>query len=270
MSYDIRNFEKEALQESFNKPVVVDFWAPWCGPCRILGPLLEKLNKKSQEKWVLKKLNVDENQEIAAKYNIRGIPAVKLFRNGVPVSEFTGALPEIQVEKWLKDNIPSENDEKVEHAIRLIADGKRDKAKSVLEKSINAQPDHSAAAFHLAKLILFDDPARAGELFQVSEKDPKFLDHVSFIKKIASLLEIRNNLDRLSENHVKPLFLEGIEALARQDFETAIDRFIQVVIRNKSYENEIAREAAIAVFSYLGPEHEITRKFRRRFDMALY
>lgn len=270
MSYDIIDFERETLKESHNKPVVVDFWAPWCGPCRLLGPILEKLAKRDDGKWILKKLNVDENQDIAARYNIRGIPAVKLFRNGVPAAEFTGALPEYQVEKWLKDHIPSENDEKAEDAIRLIEEGKESKAKTILMDIMEEEPGHSTAAFYLGKLILFEEPSKANRLFQTAEKDPDFIDQTGFIKKIIFLLEARKNPEILTEDPVKSVILEGLEALSKQDFATAVDRFIQAVIRNKSYEDELARKAAVAVFNYLGPAHEVSRSFRRRFDMALY
>jgi len=270
MSYDIIDFKKEAIEESYRQPVLVDFWAPWCGPCRFLGPILEKLAEKNEGKWVLKKLNVDENQDIAAAYNVVGIPAVKLFRNGVPVAEFTGALPEFQVEKWLKDNIPSENDEKAEQAVRLIEEGATDKAMKILSGIIEEEPDHSKAAFHLGKLILFDDPEKAEKLFKTAEKDPAFIDQTGYIKKIVSLLEMRAHPEKLAEHPVKSVLLEGLEALSRKDFAQAVDRFIQVVMRNKSYENELAREAAVAVFNYLGPAHEVSKNYRRRFDMALY
>lgn len=91
MAYDIVDFQKEVIDASFEKPILVDFWAPWCGPCRVLGPVLEKLAVEESDKWTLAKVNTDENQEVSMQYGIRGIPAVKLFVDGNVVNEFTGA-----------------------------------------------------------------------------------------------------------------------------------------------------------------------------------
>jgi putative thioredoxin len=98
-------FQKEVLDKSREKPVVVDFWAPWCGPCRILGPTLEKLARQNKGKWRLVKINSDRQPELARRYGVRGIPAVKLFVDGDVVDEFVGALPEHQVKAWLEKAI---------------------------------------------------------------------------------------------------------------------------------------------------------------------
>ncbi|MEE9167674.1 MAG: thioredoxin [Candidatus Neomarinimicrobiota bacterium] len=101
------DFQKDVIDTSRVTPVVVDFWAPWCGPCRILGPTLEKLAQEAADAWRLEKVNTDVQPDIAARYGIRGIPTVKLFIDGEVASEFVGAIPGEQVIKWLQENIPT-------------------------------------------------------------------------------------------------------------------------------------------------------------------
>jgi putative thioredoxin len=268
--YDVVNFEQDVISKSHKIPVLVDFWAEWCGPCRVLGPILEKLARQSANRWLLKKVNVEEMQDVAAEYKIRGIPAVKLFRNGHPVAEFTGALPELQLQEWLKDNIPSEMDEKAEQALLFLDTGNLKKARSIFEAILKEEPNHSISAFFLGKILLFENPEAAESLFSISEKDPYFLDESGYFRKLSSLIKSKDRQELFAEHAVKPVFMEALRALAKQDIEQALARFIEVVMKDKSYENESAREACIGIFNYLGAEHELTKKYRRRFDMALY
>ncbi|MCL4279079.1 MAG: thioredoxin, partial [Ignavibacteriaceae bacterium] len=116
MSYEVIDFQKDVLEKSYEKPVLVDFWAEWCQPCRLIGPILEKLADENKSDWELVKVDTDNNQEIALRYGVRGIPNVKIFRNGEVINEFTGALPESAIKDWLKKSIPSKFAEQIEHA----------------------------------------------------------------------------------------------------------------------------------------------------------
>ena len=100
-------FQTEVLDKSHDKPVVVDFWAPWCGPCRVLGPIIEKLARESGGRWRLVKINSDTHGALAQRYGVRGIPAVKMFVDGRVAAEFTGALPEPEVRRWLDAHLPA-------------------------------------------------------------------------------------------------------------------------------------------------------------------
>jgi len=106
MKHNIHNFDQDVIQQSFQQPVVADFWAPWCGPCRMLGPVLDQLASKANGQWKLAKINVDEFQREAASHQVRSIPSVKLFHEGKIIGEFTGALPEKEVEAFLARHLP--------------------------------------------------------------------------------------------------------------------------------------------------------------------
>ena len=159
--HEVRDFEAEVLDASREKPVLVDFWAPWCGPCRVLGPTLEKLADEHSDAWSLVKVNTDVHQELAQRYRIRGIPAVKLFVDGEVVDEFTGALPGYAIEQWLEKALPSENKARIERAEDAISAGNEAEAESLLREVLKAEPGNPKARVLLAKLIVFDDPDRA-------------------------------------------------------------------------------------------------------------
>ena len=108
MEGTFQSFEQDVIQASHEAPILVDFWAEWCGPCRVLGPALERLADEARGKWRLVKIDVDEFPEVAQQYQVEGIPAVKLYHLGEEIGDFVGALPEAEIRKWLDENIPSE------------------------------------------------------------------------------------------------------------------------------------------------------------------
>lgn len=259
------DFQTAVIEKSYSTPVVVDFWAPWCGPCRVLGPVIEELDAHD-DRWTLVKLNTEEEQEIAMQFGIRSIPNVKMFSKGKVVAEFAGALPKHQIEKWLDEHIPSQDKEDWIHVSEHIDDMVPDDQINVLEQFLIQHPGHKDAKLLLAKKVALTKPDVALQLMSDLKVDRKDYD----------LLEDMRNLEELYTSHYnqedqnEALLLMAAEAAKTADYDRAVKTIIDVVMRDKSLRNELPRRASIAFFHLLGAAHPVTKKYRRTFDMALY
>ncbi len=266
MDYEMKDFNKDILERSKTIPVLVDFWAEWCGPCRTLGPILEKLAAKYRDRFELVKVNTDENQEVATAYGIRGIPNVKLFINGEVADEFTGALPEHSVEQWIKKAIPGKNSGEIEKAKELLSEGKDDKAAALLEKLAEKEPDNTSVRVLLAKSLLFSDHNTAGQLAAESEHDLENSELVDSIKTISHLF----SLNGITGSDAAAEYKSAIGELKKKNYDSALEKFIEVIKTDRSLDDDGARKACIAIFKFLGEENEVTLRHRRDFGSALY
>jgi putative thioredoxin len=272
-----KNFEKEVLERSKSVPVVVDFWAPWCGPCQVLGPILERLAEERRGDFILAKLNVDENPELASAFRVQGIPAVKIFSDGALVDEFTGALPEEAVREVLAGIMPSEADRDAQAAAKLIAEGKRDEAKAIYEKTLVSEPNHDESLLGLARLLATEDVERALEL----------LDRVAFTspardeaEHLAARLKLRsagggNEAQLRSAVAADPENLDARFELAEtlaagEKYEDALKEFLEVLKRDRGFRDDSARKAMLDIFEVLGNEHPFTEKYRSELAKVLF
>jgi putative thioredoxin len=264
MALEVANFDDEVLAKSRELPVLVDFWAPWCGPCRVLGPVLDRLASQNSGEWLLAKLNTDEYPEISMRYGIRGIPAVKLFVDGEVRAEFTGSLPEYAVKKWLDENIPSDEHGSVAHATSLVGEGRLSEAQALLEDL-----DSDEARVLLARLIVFTDPDRASNLLvSVRADDFESRSLVESVREIASVLALDQS--SMPDGAGKETFTKVITQLRAGQFGDAATGIISVLQNDRMYGDDASRKLGIALFTLLGPDHPVTEKHRRMFDMYLY
>jgi len=270
MNFEVQDFQKDVIERSKNMPVLVDFWAEWCGPCKMLGPVLEKLAEKYKDKWVLAKVDTDSNQEVAMEYGIRGIPNVKLFIDGKVADEFTGALPENMVEQWLQKAVPSKNQEQLESAKILFSENRIDDARKVLQNFLAAEPENEEAKLLLGKILVFEDSDKAIKLVQNVDGSAENYEQVESIQTIAELFEKLNGKGNFPDAVVKKDYFEAIEYLKAKDFDSALEKFIGVIREDRRYDDDGARKACIAIFKYLGEENETTLKHRKDFGSALY
>ncbi|GBD07693.1 Thioredoxin C-1 [bacterium HR21] len=269
MSYDVHDFEREVIQRSYTVPVLVDFWAEWCMPCRILSPVLERLAQKANGRWVLAKVNTEEHPELAYRYGVRSIPNVKLFVDGEVINEFVGALPEHLIERWLEQALPSPHRKLLQQAEELLQQHRISEAQEVLERVLAAEPHNEQARVLLARLLLFAEPDRARELVAPIEPGSPHEEVAEAIRTLAPLLQLRSE-EELPPDPVRPLFWSGVQALQRGEFDTALEHFIEVIRHHRYYNEDAARRICIAIFKFLGEEHPITLRRRREFSSALY
>ena len=267
------DFQQSVLQKSHEVPVVVDFWAEWCGPCKTLGPSLEKLTQEANGAFVLAKVDVDSNQELAAQFNVQGIPTVVGFRNGAPVDQFTGALPENAIVDWLNNLLPSELDQIVESARDAAIAGNVETAERLLRAVLEQKPDHQDAGIGLANLLMQSN--RYEEAGQLLDR----LAQTNEVEKLRSALrlgasasvdidEVQQRLEAEPGND--DVRIELALALAgRNDYEPAMEHLL-AVIRSGGQGKEEARKAIIDVFDVLGDGHPLATEYRRQLASALF
>jgi len=256
------DFKTDVIDKSFEKPVVVDFWAPWCGPCRTLGPVIEKLAAEQADKWELVKLNTEEDIEIAEQYNIRSIPNVKMFHKGEVVAEFSGAIPRTAIERWLEQNLPDNRKESLSLILsRLNSEG----GLPELEAFVAQNPDVAEARVSLARELVYDNPERAAALVQTIQVGDKLADNAEDLRTLAELMSIQPD-----DTPAGKLIAAAQQALKDKDNETAIKSIIEASTTDRAFAKDLPRRAAIALFRLWGPQDELTKNYRWKFDMVLY
>lgn len=270
MNYDVQNFTTDVLNRSYQTPVLVDFWAEWCGPCRMLSPILERLANKYKHDWVLAKVNTEQFPELAQQYGIQGIPTVKLFVDGQVAGEFVGALPEPQIEQWLQKVLPSKQREHIKKAQELLFEGNTAKARKILQQVLQAEPDNAQAAVFLAETYLKDDPQQAQDLVQHVTAASEYFPLAEGIRTFAGLFLAFDQPETLPDAPVKATYLQAIQHTRATEYEAALQAFLKVVRQNRAYHDDGARKACLAIFQFLGNDHDLTRTYRSELSSALY
>ncbi|HMM55006.1 MAG TPA: tetratricopeptide repeat protein [Candidatus Desulfobacillus sp.] len=273
------NFMQEVIEASRRVPVVVDFWAPWCGPCRSLGPVLEKLAEEYQGRFRLAKVNADDNQALAAQFGVRGIPSVKAIVDGQIVDEFTGALPEAAVREFIDALMPSPAEPLHQQALAARARGEAGAARDLLQQALDLDPRHEPARLDLAEALL-----DAGALDQAQ----RLLDEVADsgndrvrIEALAARLELlRGAAGGADEAALRARIaadggnLEARLELARllalkHDHRGALGELFEIVQRDRGFGDDIGRKTMLQVFSLPDIDDGVAREFRGKLSALL-
>lgn len=276
-------FEQQVINASHHGPVVVDFWASWCGPCRVLGPVLDRVVTSYGGKMTLVKINVEEpaNESLSTAFNIRGIPAVKIFHKGVVAREFVGALPESEIRKHLNAVMPSEADEWVNQARARQQQGELGESETLLRKALTASPSHAGANLELARILVGKrqlDEARESLSRVGMEHAREYEEAQGILARLEFMAACQQNgpAEELEKkiaadpNDLEARMRLGHCLAAREHYPEAMEQYLAVMKRNKRFEDESPRKSMLRIFSILGQRHPLVEDYRKRMASILY
>jgi putative thioredoxin len=271
----LADFPQQVLEESKHRPVVVDFWAPWCGPCKSLKPILEKLAAEYGGRFLLAKINSDDNQELAARYGVRGIPSVKAFIDGEPVDEFSGALTEGEVRAFLDRLIPSPADELREGAAALRVAGDLSAALQKLADASKIDPAHIGVRIDAAEIMLDLNEADEARRLIASVPDdadprvPQLKARLQFMDAAGEDEAALTARVAANENDLEARLTLANLYVAAGQHEAGMDQLLEIVRRDRGFGDDIGRKTLLSVFDLLGGG-ELVSRYRRLLASLLY
>jgi putative thioredoxin len=264
------DFDREVLQYSMTTPVVVDFWAPWCAPCRTLGPMLERLATEAAGTFRLAKVNIDENPGLSARFGVQSIPMLKTFREGKILSTMVGARPESEVRKFLRDLAPGPADQALAEAQGLLTARRWGEAEQAARRALDRESTNSAAALCLVKALL-----RQGKGSPALERIDRFpagneSAAAERLRPLAALLAEADSSADPPTDVIEAGYLQAARLLIRGNYPAALDGLLELLRRDKHYRNDDARKVFLAALEILGEDDPLTRQYRDELASILF
>jgi putative thioredoxin len=269
ITVDRGNFETEVVQKSHEKPVLVDFFAQWCGPCQMLKPMLEKLAQEYD--FVLAKVDIDASPDLAHDYSVEGVPDVRIVVNGEVNPGFVGVLPEPQLRQLMAQlNLKSALDTALEGIQAAIERGDRAQAETQLTQLLQQHPKNNTLKLEAARFYIQTGQLDTAEsvLQAIGDRDRDYITPAKSLR--ALILFQRASQQPVGDTDLDRTFHKAAIAALRNDFETALQLFLEVVSLDRGYQNDAGRKAMLAIFDLLGDDHPLTRHYRRLLTRTLY
>lgn len=275
-----RTFQTDVLERSKEVPVVVDFWAAWCGPCRMLGPVLERLASEANGDWVLAKLDVDQNPQLAMRYGVQGIPAVKAFVDGRVADEFVGAQPEPMVRRFIQGLAPGQGDRRVKEAQAAEKAGGLEKAETLYRQILTDEPNHARALVGLGR-VLFGQ-GRLEEAAEALDRVPrheaarkeaeKWLAQIEFRRESAACGGLADCREKLAAdpNNVAARYGVAMALAAEGHYDDALRHLLTIVKQDRTFRDDAARRAMLSIFAILGDDSRLAQEYRSKLAMAIF
>ena len=275
----LQTFEADVIETSRHVPVLLDFWAPWCGPCRTLGPMLERLEAEAGGAWKLAKVNVDENPELAQHFGVRSIPHVVAIGNGEAVDQFVGVLPESGLREFLGKLMPGPSQTALRDARELAEAGDRPAAEEAYRAAIDyaEDPDEARLAFVgflLDGNALADAQAQFDQLGTRAQQHPAYAalrTRLDAMHGVEGLPDERTLLARIeADPKDSPARLDLARLLiANQRYEPALEQLLAIVRTDRAFEDDIGRKTMLSVFDMLADQPDVVSRWRRQLSTAL-
>lgn len=264
------NFTAEVIEKSYEKPVLVDFFAQWCGPCQMLKPMLEKLAQEYD--FVLAKVDIDESPALANAYSVEGVPDVRIVNQGQVEPGFVGALTEVQLRELLANqlNLQSDLEAGIAGMVAALDAGDPRGALQQLQRLASRYPEERRLMIEGAKLLLrvgnLEDAERLAGAIQASDRE--FYDQAVAVKELIDLVRLSRETAIASEWDRE--FFKAIELTMRGDHESSLDLLLDIVRGNRKYRDDGARKAMLMIFSLLGLSHPLSNSYRKQLMLAMY
>lgn len=276
----LEDFQAQVLENSFKQPVLVDFWADWCEPCKTLMPMLARLADEYAGKFHLAKVDTEAQQQLAAHFQIKSLPTMKLFVNGQQVDERMGALPESEIRAFIDQYLTSETDEMMTAARNASYEGRTEEALDLMNQALAKEPDNADLKIDIAQvvmsqgdteaaLVLLDSLDDEGKKKESATRLRAEIEMAERLKDLPPITEIEQKLTN-NPDDLKALMDKSNHLVAQGEYDDAMQCLLRVMMLDRSFEDDAGRNGLLALFDMLGGEHPSVQKYRRKMFTLLH
>lgn len=273
------SFMQEVLDASQQQPVLVDFWATWCEPCKSLIPVLEKLTQTYAGAFILAKIDIDQQQSLATQFQVRSVPTVKLFKNGQVVDEFSGVLPEAEIKAILDKHIDKKSDTLMQQALHQYEVGNKKEALSQMGNIVQDDKTNENNIIVYARVLLKEGHQKEAtqwldslsSAMKNSDEVATLLCHIEYTDVLESAPDIDTLLTRIKQNNKdsEAHFQLSVHYIVQGNMQEAMEQLLTIVMTDRAYNEDAGRNGLLKLFNLLGNDHPLVIQYRRKLAMML-